>query len=217
MLPSDSEEDAMNATSRIQQVIVIAAMLSAASCGERTSQSRETAGNREAPAAASEAVAETTVEATEAEAEASVAEAPAAPAATATVRAEAPAAATTPAPEAAEPREVDGLAVRRLVVAHDVENREPVGEGVGFRVSSDPVVAFVELRNGSSEARQVQVRFQSEDGRTLGPVTLDVPANAPRWRTWARSGWLRRAGAWTVTVTTLEGELLETARFDVES
>lgn len=123
-----------------------------------------------------------------------------------------------PADTLAEPElhEIDGVSLARLVVARGVEGREPVGASSRFEGSSDPLYAFLELVNGNDEEREVIVTFEREDGYTTGDVSLTVPANARRWRTWAYSRYVQRAGAWDAVVRTPEGEVVGTVPFVVE-
>jgi len=209
----------MKSPSRAIAVIATATVaLMTAACGESTSTARSTA-----PAAPRANVDEGAL--AEALAATDLPE-PALAAARPAERTETAAPATTepaPAAEAAaapsheEVHADNGLTLRRFVVAHDVENREPVGAESPFMSTGEPVFAFMELRNESSEALEVRVTFEREDGRAVGPVTLEIPANAPRWRTWARSSWLRTPGTWTAVVRTAEGEILQSVEFEIES
>jgi len=119
---------------------------------------------------------------------------------------------SAPAPEL---HSVDGLTLRRLVVARDVSGREPVEAGTSFPAEERPMVAFVDLANASDEDRSVHVTFEREDGEGVGHVSLDVPADVPRWRTWMRSRMVTSEGRWVAVVRTEDGALLGRARFMV--
>lgn len=112
--------------------------------------------------------------------------------------------------------DAEGLEMRRLSVARDVENREPVGAASRFVASNEKLYAFMELVNTSDEARQVLVTFENEDGASVGHITVNIPANAPRWRTWAYSRRVNRPGTWTAIITTPEGTELGRERFEIE-
>jgi hypothetical protein len=112
-------------------------------------------------------------------------------------------------------REVEGLELRRLVVARDVEAREPVEAGMSFRAEERPMYAFLELRNRTEIDRRVSVTFEDERGRAVGHVELDVPATAPRWRTWMRSRMVTDPGRWTARVHDEEGRELGELTFEL--
>lgn len=183
--------------------------LAAAGCGESTSRARSTSPAASQPSDHAVATAET-------DSATPVAE----PASEEPASSPAGAEATERRAEAASHETVhasNGLTLRRLVVAHDVENREPVGSAEPFEADGEPIFAFIEMANGSDEAQRILVTFEREDGRAVGPISLEIPANAPRWRTWARSSWLRRPGSWTAVVRTEEGEILQSVQFEIES
>jgi len=189
------------ATLLLAECYVLALVLT--SCGEPTSQTPSTAPEPHAvlAAPASEAALEGAQTARVEPARAASASAPAAAPATATPE--------TTGTSAA------GLTVRRLVVARDVENREPVGAGRRFSDSGEPLFAFLEMASESDEAQQIQVTFEHDGGTSVGHVTLEIPANAPRWRTWALSHNIGRAGEWRAVVRTSEGELLGELSFEI--
>ena len=112
--------------------------------------------------------------------------APTAPVAAASVAGSVAGASDKAAPELKGASE--GLKLKRIVVAHKIENREPVGSDE-FTLGSAPVFAFVEFENSSREARNVRVMFQNQDTKaTVGHVKLTVPGTAERFRTWATPG-----------------------------
>jgi len=76
----------------------------------------------------------------------------------------------------------EGLRLKRFVVTHKIEHREPVA-GDEFTLGSAPVYAFVEFENSARDARSVRVMFQNEDTKaTVGHVKLTVPGAAERFR-----------------------------------
>lgn len=110
----------------------------------------------------------------------------------------------------------EGLKLKRLVVTHQIENREPLA-GDEFSLGSAPVYAFLELENSAKEARTVQVMFQNLDTKaTVGHVKLSVPAAQGRFRTWGNTRLIRDAGHWVAVVSTTEGVELGRAPFDVK-
>lgn len=110
----------------------------------------------------------------------------------------------------------DGLSVRRLAVAEDIENREPVGAASRFDNDTERLFAFVEAANESDEAGELVVSFESDDGTEVGFITLNVPPNVPRWRTWAWSRNVNEVGSWTAVIRTADGTELAREHFEIE-
>ncbi len=109
----------------------------------------------------------------------------------------------------------DGIAIRRLITASNIEDREPVAASPVFADGEDRVYAFLELSNESSEAKTVTVFFMSPSGKVHGGVELAVPANAARWRTWAYTRFADELGLWRVEVRSSAGALLGSLPFEV--
>jgi len=110
----------------------------------------------------------------------------------------------------------DGLKLKRFVVTHKIENREPVA-GDEFKLGSAPVYAFVEFENSAREARSVRVLFQNQDTKaTVGHVKLTVPGASERFRTWGNTRMIRDPGHWVAVVSTIDGVELGRAPFEVE-
>lgn len=103
--------------------------------------------------------------------------------------------------------------VKRLVIASDIKEREPV-ELTDAKVD-EPVVAFVELKNAEEEEMGVVVTFEHADGNKVGFVELTVPGKSPRFRTWARTRNIKTPGEWTAVVTSKSGEELARKTFQV--
>jgi hypothetical protein len=110
------------------------------------------------------------------------------------------------------------LKVRRLVVAEDVERgkREPVGAGTSFKVTkADRLYAFVEVENPEKAESEVFVTFEPQDnGASQGQVSLRVGAS-PRWRTWAYTRGVKKAGSWAAVVRSKDGAVLARTPFEV--
>lgn len=107
------------------------------------------------------------------------------------------------------------IAIRRLITASKIEGREPVAVSPVFAEDEGRVYAFLELSNESSETKSVTVFFMSPSGNVRGGVELDVPANAPRWRTWAYTRFADELGLWRVEVRSSAGALLGSLPFEV--
>ncbi|WP_437958749.1 DUF2914 domain-containing protein [Sorangium sp. So ce119] len=108
------------------------------------------------------------------------------------------------------------LKVKRFVIAEGVKDREPVAPGTTFRApETERLYAFVELENRGDVEGEVTVSFVPPDGGApVGNVTLGV-GPSPRWRTWAFTRGVRRAGEWTAVVRSETGEELARAPFEV--
>lgn len=112
---------------------------------------------------------------------------------------------------------VEGLRVRRFVVARSIEDREPQEVSTRFNVApGDRLYAFVELENRSTPT-SVRVRFEPRTGarRSVGLATLNVGAG-PRYRTWAYSDFVRTPGEWSAVVESADGRELARTPFIVE-
>lgn len=115
-----------------------------------------------------------------------------------------------------KPEESEGLRLKRFVVTHKIENREPVA-GDQFKLGSAPVYAFVEFENSARAARRVRVMFQNQDTKaTVGNVKLIVPGTSERFRTWGNTRLIREPGHWVAVVSTVDGVELGRAPFEVK-
>lgn len=108
------------------------------------------------------------------------------------------------------------LKLKRIVVAHKIDRREPV-VGEDFKIGSAPVYAFVEFENAGHTAKDIRVMFQNEETKaTVGHVKLTVPGRAERFRTWGNTRLIRDPGRWVAVVSTTDGTELGRAEFDVK-
>lgn len=115
-----------------------------------------------------------------------------------------------------ELRSAEGVTLRRLALTRRIEGREPVSPTTTFSASGDLLYAFVEASSTADEARELVVSFFGPDHRHTGVVTLTIPADAPRWRTWAYTAHANEPGAWTAEVRTKDGALVGRQRFVIE-
>lgn len=121
-------------------------------------------------------------------------------------------AATAPVPSAPVPS-TDLPRVKRLVIASSIENREPIEITEGK--VEEPFLAFVELEHKGSQDAGLVVTFEHAEGTKVGFVELEVPAESPRYRTWARTRNIREPGTWTAVVKSKSGEELARKSFTV--
>lgn len=110
----------------------------------------------------------------------------------------------------------DGLKLKRFVVTHKIQNREPIASD-DFTLGSAPVYAFVEFENSAHDARGVRVMFQNQDTKaTVGHVKLTVPGTSERFRTWGNTRMIKDPGHWVAVVSTADGVELGRAPFEVK-
>ena len=110
----------------------------------------------------------------------------------------------------------DGVTLRRLITAPEIENREPVASGSLFGYHGEPVYAFMDIQNENDYERELTVNFIGPNGEVRGGVKVSVPANVPRWRTWAFTKHANAPGTWRVEVRSEDATLLGSLFFDVE-
>lgn len=111
---------------------------------------------------------------------------------------------------------VDGaISVRRLVVAHDIADREPVVGTTPITTTQDRVYAFVEARNAGADGRAVRIYFDGPGGRRVGNVTLEVPGAQRRFRTWGYTRYIDTPGTWRALVVAEDGTVLASQEFEV--
>ena len=116
--------------------------------------------------------------------------------------------------DAAEVASDSGLRAKRLVVAREVDHREPVGVARSFDASRvTEVTAFVELVNDAREEAKIVVRFEPPSQAAF-EVPLEVGAS-PRWRTWASTKRPLEEGTWSVRVLDGEGGTIARTTFEV--
>jgi hypothetical protein len=122
-----------------------------------------------------------------------------------------PAAKQPPAPSADS-----ALKVKRFVVASAVEDREPV-EVESVAVGELPLFAFAELENDGGTGR-VTITFERDgSSQKAGHVSLEVPGEMQRWRTWGKTNLIDKAGRWSAVLRDENGNELARKPFDVTS
>jgi DUF2914 family protein len=107
--------------------------------------------------------------------------------------------------------------VKRLVVAHDVKGREPVGPATSFDAAgADRIYAFVEVENLDKTDTAIFVSFV-RDGEPLRDAGIELHVGgAPRWRTWAFTRLAKKPGSWDVVVRNARGKEIGRMGFEVE-
>lgn len=109
------------------------------------------------------------------------------------------------------------LTLRRMVLARDVIDREPVGligDDERFAVG-DRANVFVEFANAGSEGRELTVKWSGLDGRfSPEPTTVSIPVGK-RYRSRAYTRPLRREGSYQVSILGPDGGVVHSLAFDV--
>jgi hypothetical protein len=106
------------------------------------------------------------------------------------------------------------VALNRLLVAHDIEDREPVRFEEPFTVGQAPVFVFVDVANPSGPEGELTLQWTHESGQVFAQ-TLSY-GQSRRWRTWAsRRMGERWSGAWRVEVFASDGRSLGAIDFEV--
>lgn len=122
-----------------------------------------------------------------------------------------------PEPASYEPVLAQGeIRVRRLILATGTERHEPTGAADTFEIGAqERIYAFVDAVNETDEPTELFVTFEPARGESAGHVSLDIPANVPRFRTWAWTRHVYTEGRWEVVVRNAEGDVIARRPFDV--
>lgn len=146
-----------------------------------------------------------------------------APPAVSAVPAPAPSTAVTDAPKVA-PRVasnskgwVDTLKVKRFVVAPGVRDREPMESPEPLAANGTAIYAFAELANPAGASENVRITFERKGGKErVGDVSLPVPGNVARHRTWAFTRNIFAPGVWEAVLWSESGAELGRTAFEVK-
>jgi hypothetical protein len=108
------------------------------------------------------------------------------------------------------------LQVKRFVVATGVKDREPLPGGEPLLADGSAIYAFAELANPLGDSENVRITFERKGGtERVGNVTLPVPAQVTRHRTWAVTRYIRAAGVWDAVLWSESGAELGRTSFEV--
>jgi hypothetical protein len=121
-------------------------------------------------------------------------------------------------PAAAARVATDALRVKRFVIAKAVREREPVPPAEPLHADGTRVYAFAELANPDGASENVRITFERKGGKErVGDVTLPVPGNATRYRTWAFTRNIFAPGVWEAVLWSERGVELSRTSFDVKA
>ena len=119
---------------------------------------------------------------------------------------------------AARRSDESSLKVKRLVVTTGVKDREPLVTTDALPSDGSAIYAFAELANPLGDSENVRITFERKGGsERVGDVTLPVPANVSRHRTWAFTRFIRAAGVWEVVLWSESGAELGRTSFEVKA
>lgn len=130
---------------------------------------------------------------------------------------------SAPASPAPRSRPVKGeaassLALKRFVVTTGVKDREPVAETDALVANGSAIYAFAELSNPVGGSENVRITFERKGGaERVGNVTLPVPGQVSRHRTWAVTRFIRAAGVWDAVLWSESGAELGRTSFEVSA
>lgn len=112
------------------------------------------------------------------------------------------------------------MRVRRIEVGTGVEAREPTGVADHFRATEERLYVFLDLNNRHGAEQDLTITFEPEHpsrtAQITGLVTLHVPADAARHRTWAWSRNVHAPGNWSAVVRDEAGHVIARSAFEVE-
>lgn len=109
------------------------------------------------------------------------------------------------------------LQLKRLVVAPDVKDREPVSSAEALPSDGSAIYAFAELANPGGSSENVRITFERKGGKErVGDVKLPVPGDVSRHRTWAFTRFIRVPGVWEAVLWSESGAELGRTSFEVK-
>ena len=112
----------------------------------------------------------------------------------------------------------EGVQLAELIVARGIEAKKPLDPGNSYTLGEfERIVAFMSVLNPSETEDELQVSFlDTSDGRERGKVTVRVGAQK-KWRTWAFTKTINKAGKWEILVRNKDGLIIGRAPFEILS
>ena len=110
----------------------------------------------------------------------------------------------------------EGLQLAELTVARGIESKKPLDPKTEYTLGEyDRIVAFMSVLNPAETEDEVQVSFLNvETGKERGKVSVRIGAQK-KWRTWAFSRHINKAGKWEILVRDKDDQLLGRAPFEI--
>lgn len=103
--------------------------------------------------------------------------------------------------------------IERMVVAYDVEEREPVEIAETFPAGIDRVYCFIEARNIQQDTEVTFVWYHGDERAASVTVAL---GEGPRWRTFTYVTIGDRSGDWRVDLHDAMDNIVQSVNFSVE-
>jgi hypothetical protein len=101
----------------------------------------------------------------------------------------------------------------RMVIAADIQDREPVGAAETFPASTEYVYCFIEAKDIAAD---VQVSFVwYYEGKEVHRFMLPL-GKGPKWRTFSSKNLYGQKGPWKVELRDSAGNIVKTVSFAVE-
>lgn len=139
-----------------------------------------------------------------------------APTPTRAARVEGPSPAASSTFTKAPARGPSSLEVKRFVVTTGVKDREPRSTTEPLMADGSAIFAFAELANPAGGSENVRITFERRGGaERVGNVTLPVPGQVSRHRTWAMTRFIRAPGVWDAVLWSENGQELVRTSFEV--
>ncbi|HZV47585.1 MAG TPA: DUF2914 domain-containing protein [Thermodesulfovibrionales bacterium] len=105
------------------------------------------------------------------------------------------------------------FSILTMVVAEDVQDRQPVGVAETFPVSTEKVYCFIEATNIEEDTEANFVWYH--EGKEMRTFTLPL-MEGPRWRTFAYKNLYGLTGNWKVEIKDKTGNSIKSITFKVE-
>ncbi len=105
------------------------------------------------------------------------------------------------------------FSISTMVVAENVQDREPVGVEETFPASTEKVYCFIEATNISEDTEATVVWYH--EGQEMRTFTLPL-MQGPRWRTFAYKNLYGKTGNWKVEIKDAAGNSVQSVSFKVE-
>lgn len=115
--------------------------------------------------------------------------------------------------EQAEPRGAPEFSISRIVIAGDVQDREPIGVAETFPASTEKVYCFIEAANISENTEAIFVWYH--EGQEMRTFSLPI-MQGPRWRAFAYKNLYGKTGNWKVEIKDKTGNSVKSIAFKVE-
>jgi hypothetical protein len=117
------------------------------------------------------------------------------------------------AQEQSQPQAAPRFSISTIVIAEDVQDREPVGVEETFPASTEEVYCFIEATNISADTEATFVWYH--EGQEMRSFTLPI-MQGPRWRTYAYKNLYGKTGNWKVEIRDTSNNLVKSITFKVE-